>query len=191
MARKSKPAPVFDVDAVVQRLAACERDLLAIHETIARRDHQARLDSLTEDADLWAAFQVLREPTADRPASVAMLIEAMQAAVSAEKGPTLAAFKSGINHLRWQLRDGPPFPWRTRLRELHPEEQARRAQAMAEFEESERQWTAYWNWLDTPKHKRQPATMLPPHLARKASQGASPASPPATAPHTPAPHLPA
>ena len=183
MARKSKPAPVFDVDAVVQRLAACERDLLAVHEAIASREHASRLASLTVDAELWAAFQALREPTADRPASVAMLIEAMQADVSASSGPTLASFKAGIDHLRWQLRDGPPFPWRTRLRELHPDEQARRAQAVAEFEESERQWAAYWNWLDTPKHKRQPVTMLPPNRARAARQ--------ATAPHTPAPHLPA
>lgn len=129
MARKSKPVPVFDIDAVVQRLAACARDLAAIHEANERRDHQARLASLTVDAELWAAFQAFREPTADRPGSVAMLIDEMKSAVSAEKGPTLDGFKSKIECLRRELEAGPPFPWRTRLRILHPDELARRARA--------------------------------------------------------------
>lgn len=185
---KPKPVPVFDMDAVVQRLEACARDLAAIHEASARRDHQARLAALTVDADLWAAFQVFREPTADRPASVAMLIDAMNSAVSAVKGSTLESFKGKVERLRLELAVGPPFPWRTRLRVLHPDEQARREQAMAELEKDEREWAEYWRWLDTPKHKRQPANMLPPHRARAARQDAAPVSPPGAAPHIPELH---
>ncbi|MCY1310730.1 hypothetical protein D9M70_609550 [compost metagenome] len=117
-----------------------------------------------------------------------MLIDEMKSAVSSEKGPTLDGFKSKIECLRRELEAGPPFPWRTRLRVLHPDEQARREQVMAELEESEREWAVYWNWLDTPKHKRQPATMLPPHRARAARQDAAPVCPPATAPHIPELH---
>ncbi|MDT4881408.1 hypothetical protein FQZ97_1172660 [compost metagenome] len=117
-----------------------------------------------------------------------MLIAAMNSAVSAVKGPTLEGFKGKVERLRLELAVGPPFPWRTRLRVPQPDEQARQAQAMADFEQSEREWAAYWRWLDTPKHKRQPVTMLPPHLARAARQDTAPASPPAAAPHIPEPH---